>query len=126
MSRNKGIAKPDLFSHDRFCPTSFEIAALWSIAVLEGTLKLPSAEKQKEDAIAELAWMQERTGGKHSHGTNLVPFSLHNIDDMLKDLNVGIGIWPTLVQWLLPVNPAKYTTIADQMLKKRLALKKEA
>ena len=110
----------------RFCPTSFEVAALWSIAVIEETLKLPPPEEQRANAKAELAWMRERTGGKHSHGTNLVPFSLHNIDDMLKDLNIGIGWWPTLQQWLLPVNPAKYTVIAEQMLKKRLATKKDA
>lgn len=87
-------------------------------------MSLPSPEEQKRSAIAELAWMQERTGGKHSRGTNLVPFSLHNIDDMLTDLGIGIGWWPTLQQWLLPVNPTKYTVIADQMLKKRLEFKK--
>ena len=108
------------YNSSLYCPTSFEVAALWTVAVMEGSLKLPSVEEQKKSAEAELAWMVERTRGKHSHGTNVVPFSLHNIDDMLKDLNIGIGGWNTFMQWLLPVNPATYSKLADKMLKQRL------
>ncbi len=35
--------------------------------------------------------MEERTEGKHARGTNIIPFSLHNIDEMLSDLDTGIG-----------------------------------
>lgn len=108
------------YNSSLFCPTSFEVATLWSIGVMEGSLKLPSQEKQRAAAREELAWMAERTRGKHSHGTNVVPFSLHNIDDMLSDLNVGIGFWGTARQWLLPVKPTAYSKIATKLLSLRL------
>ena len=113
------------YNSSLFCPTSFEVAALWVIAILEGTLELPSVEEQRQRARAELDWMQDRTRGKHSRGTNVVPFSLHNIDDMLGDLNLDISRWSTLTQWLLPVNPSSYRFLAEKMLKKRLQVRKD-
>ena len=34
------------------------------------------------------AWpgWQERTEGKHARGTNVIPFSMHNIDEMLDEV----------------------------------------
>lgn len=110
------------YNSSLFCPTSFEVAALWSIAVLEGSLKLPSPEAQRESAQTEFEWMRERTKGKHSHGTNVVPFSLHNIDDMLKDLSTNISPWALFKQWLLPVDPSAYQHLAEDMLRKRLSV----
>lgn len=108
------------YNSSLFCPTSFEVATLWCISVMEESITLPPVEEQKRAAQEELAWMKERTRGKHSRGTNVVPFSLHNIDDMLSDLKIGIGFWETARQWLLPVKPAAYSVIAEDLLKERL------
>lgn len=108
------------YNSSLFCPTSFEVATLWCIAVMENSILLPDVETQKKAAQEELDWMKERTRGKHSRGTNVVPFSLHNIDDMLSDLHIGIGFFETARQWLLPVKPAAYSVLAEKMLKQRL------
>lgn len=66
-----------------------------------------------------LAWMEERTCGHHARGTSIIPFSMHNIDEMLDDLGVNIGKATKALQWLLPVNPKSYRNITKK-LKKRL------
>lgn len=90
------------YNSSLFCPTSFEVATLWCISVMEGSLQLPSTQEQIKASQEELDWMKERTRGKHSKGTNVVPFSLHNIDEMLTDLHIGIGFVETARQWLTP------------------------
>lgn len=108
------------YNSSLFCPTSFEVATLWCISVMEDSITLPPVEEQKRRSQEELDWMKERTRGKHSKGTNVVPFSLHNIDDMLSDLKVSIGWLETARQWLLPVKPAAYSIIAERLLAERM------
>jgi len=108
------------YNSSLFCPTSFEVATLWCISVMEDSITLPSVSEQKRRSQEELNWMKERTRGKHSKGTNVVPFSLHNIDDMLSDLKINIGWLETARQWLLPVKPAAYSIIAEHLLAERL------
>ncbi|MEV0724966.1 hypothetical protein AB0I37_19575 [Micromonospora purpureochromogenes] len=38
-----------------------------------------------------LAWMTARTSGKHARGTNIIPFSMHNIDEVLDELGLNLG-----------------------------------
>merc|ERR1711939_433117 len=111
------------YNSSLFCPTSSETAALWVVADLDGAILLPSKEAQKADALTHFNWLAERSRGKHSHGTNIVPFSLHNIDDILKDISIDISGWDWFKQWLLPVRPAAYSGLAEKMLKRRLQIK---
>lgn len=69
--------------------------------------------------------MDQRTDGKHAHGTNLVPFSLSNIDDMLGDLRLKLGWFAYLREWLLPVDPTAYKDLGRQ-LKARLTERRRA
>jgi hypothetical protein len=52
--------------------------------------------------------MEQRTNGHHSRGTNVIPFSMHNIDEMLGDLRIDVGARTRALQWLLPINPLAY------------------
>lgn len=108
------------YNSSLFCPTSFEVATLWVISVMENSITLPSTSEQKRRSQEELDWMKERTRGKHGKGTNVVPFSLHNIDDMLSDLKISIGWFETARQWLLPVKPAAYSVLAERLLAERM------
>jgi dimethylaniline monooxygenase (N-oxide forming) len=88
-----------------------EIGALWTAALLAGRIRLPPAAQRDVQIDARLAWMHHRTGGHHAHGTVIAPFNIHNIDEMLADLDVNIGPLTRALQWVLPVNPRSYRTV---------------
>ena len=88
-----------------------EIGALWTAALLAGRIRLPPAAERDAQIDARLAWMHHRTGGHHAHGTVVAPFNIHNIDEMLADLDVNIGPLTRALQWVLPVNPRSYRTV---------------
>jgi dimethylaniline monooxygenase (N-oxide forming) len=114
------------YNSSLFCATSSEVAALWIAAYLEGgILNLPSETEQSQKALARFQWLDERAHGKTAHGTNTVPFSLRPIDDMLKDLNLHLSTFDSLMQWLLPVNPSAYSRL-NAALKARIEAKHSA
>lgn len=117
------------FSSSLFCPTSSEAVALWIAAYLSrGSKMLPSANLSGEAQLValraraelDLQWLGERSNGNHARGTNVVPFSLHTIDELLADTGVKLGLWSRLKEWLLPINPSAYKNLAPR-LKQHLA-----
>jgi cation diffusion facilitator CzcD-associated flavoprotein CzcO len=102
-----------------FSPLSAEVGAIWIAAYLAGGVDLPAVEVRRELVADRLAWMEKRTEGKHARGTNIIPFSMHNIDETLDDLHVNVGRGTKLRQWLLPINPAVYRGTTER-LKARL------
>jgi hypothetical protein len=60
--------------------------------------------------------MEERTEGRHARGTNVIPFSMHNIDEMLSDLRLNVSPLTRAKQWLLPIDPANYRSITSALL----------
>ena len=109
------------YNSSLFCPTSSEAAAIWIVAYLDNQIQLPDLETQRHSAKTKLEWLESRSKGKHAHGTNLVPFSLHSIDDTLEDVGVNITSWARFRQWLLPVRPSDYTNLARALHQKRKA-----
>lgn len=106
------------YNSSLFCPTSSEAAALWISAHLAGLTHLPPEDEMLQAAKQKLAWLDARSNGKHAHGTNLVPFSLHSIDDTLKDVDLGLGTCATIRQWLLPVRPRDYAGLGARLGKR--------
>ena len=98
-----------------FSPLSAEVAALWIAALLGRDLPLPSLDDRRADVRRRLVWMNRRTQGKHAHGTNVVPFSMHNIDEMLGDLGLDVPRSVRLKQWLVPVDPSPYADVAARL-----------
>ncbi|MBC7202993.1 MAG: NAD(P)/FAD-dependent oxidoreductase, partial [Pusillimonas sp.] len=72
-----------------YSPLSAEVAALWIATHLMGGLNLPALEERREHVQRRLKWMEERTEGKHARGTNIIPFSMHNVDGRLGGGGVG-------------------------------------
>jgi glycine/D-amino acid oxidase-like deaminating enzyme len=91
-----------------FSPLSAELAALWIAVFLGGGIELPPVEQQRAEIQERMRWMEQRTGGHHARGTNVIPFSMHNIDEMLEDIGINVGARERLRQWLLPINPLAY------------------
>ncbi|MGW0358392.1 flavin-containing monooxygenase [Nocardia nova] len=104
---------PNLFfvgySSSLVSPIAAEASAMWVVDYLAGGgTGLPSAEHRREFARRRLNWMIERTEGKQARGTNIIPFSIRHVDEILDEIGVNIGPVARLRQWLLPVKPAAY------------------
>jgi cation diffusion facilitator CzcD-associated flavoprotein CzcO len=101
-----------------YSPLSAEMGAIWIAAYLRGALKLPSELEQIEATDLRLRWMEERTEGKHARGTNIIPFSMHQIDELLNDLNLSIGLMQRFMEWQLPIKPKSYARVAKELHKR--------
>jgi cation diffusion facilitator CzcD-associated flavoprotein CzcO len=109
------------YNSSLFSPLSAEAGAIWIAAYLAGTIDLPPVEERRRQVAERVAWMQERTGGKHARGTNVIPFSMHQIDETLDEAGVNIGSGVRTMQWLLPIEPSVYKNLVPR-LKERIAL----
>jgi hypothetical protein len=101
-----------------FSQLNCEMGALWLAANIMGDINLPDDDAMNEQIAARLVWMEKRTEGKHSKGTNIIPFSVHNIDELLGDLNVQLSSFTRFNQWLLPVNPKDYAKLTRKVIKR--------
>jgi cation diffusion facilitator CzcD-associated flavoprotein CzcO len=98
-----------------FSPLNAEMAAVWLAALLGGALELPDTEAMRAHVTAQLAFMDDATDTHHSHGTKIIPFSLHNVDEVLGDLGLDVGRAAKLKQWLGPVDPGAYRGVAPRL-----------
>ena len=105
-----------------FSPLSAEIAALWIANLLMGGMTLPSPDQQRAHIDARVRWMEERTRGHHARGTNVIPFSMHNVDEMLDDIGIDVGPATRVRQWLLPIDPRAYRKVTERLLERQAAL----
>ncbi|MEQ8800888.1 flavin-containing monooxygenase [Haliea sp.] len=101
-----------------FSQLNCEIAALWLADYLEGGIELPSLEVQNDYADRKLAWMEARTDGKHSKGTNIIPFSIHHIDELLDDMNMNLAVSTRIKQWLSALDPGDYAHLLPALQRK--------
>ena len=103
-----------------FSPLSAEIAALWIATYLDGGLGLPSPEVMEELTRSRLAWMAERTDGRHAKGANIIPFSMRQIDDLLADMGLRISMLQRLREWIRPIRPGDYHWVKKCLLDRRV------
>ena len=129
---HRGIAPLDVphlsfagYSSSFFSPLSAEMAAVWIGHHLIGAHELPPRDPATARIDERLAWMQERTDGRHSRGTNVIPFSMHAIDEVLDDLGLNIGPARRALQWLLPVDPGAYRSVLPALVARQAALHPE-
>ncbi|MEU4364773.1 NAD(P)/FAD-dependent oxidoreductase [Promicromonospora sp. NPDC023987] len=108
------------YNSSLFSPLSAEAGAIWIAAYLAGTVDLPPLEERRKQVAGRVAWMEKRTGGKHARGTNVIPFSMHQIDETLDEAGVNIGSGVRTMQWLLPIEPSVYKNVVPR-LKERIA-----
>ncbi|MET0134023.1 MAG: NAD(P)/FAD-dependent oxidoreductase [Kibdelosporangium sp.] len=100
-----------------FSPLNAEMAAIWIAADLADTVRLPDPETMRQAVVEQLAFMDSATDRHHCRGTKIIPFSMHNVDEVLGDLDVNIKARVRASHWLNPINPAAYRGIAAAVLK---------
>jgi cation diffusion facilitator CzcD-associated flavoprotein CzcO len=101
-----------------FSPLNAEMAAVWIAAHLAGAIKLPAPDALQRDVAGQLAFMDEAVDGHHCHGTKIIPFSMHNIDEILGDLDLNIPARTRASHWLNPITPRAYKDITPTLLKR--------
>lgn len=106
------------FNSSFFSQLNAEIGALWIAAYLADAVAMPTATEQNRTIDERLAWMEARTDGKHSKGTNIIPFSVHHIDELLSDLGVGVGRATHFAEWLRPIDPGDYAKLTPALLRR--------
>jgi cation diffusion facilitator CzcD-associated flavoprotein CzcO len=107
------------YNSSLFSPLSAEAGAIWIAAYLGGGLDLPPIEERRKHVAERVAWMEKRTRGKHARGTNVIPFSMHQIDETLDEAGVNISSRARAIQWLLPIEPSVYKNVVPR-LKERI------
>ena len=101
-----------------FCQLNAEMGAIWLAALLEGKLALPDEATMATQIDQRLAWMDERTEGKHCKGTNIVPFSIHHIDELLVDLGLPLPRGTRILQWLRTVRAEDFAPVWPRAVRK--------
>jgi cation diffusion facilitator CzcD-associated flavoprotein CzcO len=113
---------PDLYfngyNSSFFSPLNAEMAALWIAADIAGVVPLPEPAAMRAQVTEQLAFMDVATDTHHCHGGKIIPFSLHNVDEVLGDLGVNIGAGTRAWHWLMPVSPAAYRKVTPAVLAK--------
>lgn len=102
-----------------YSPLSAEVASLWTVAYLMGDITLPPLEERRSHVQKRLRWMKERTEGKHARGTNIIPFSMHNVDEMLNEMGLNVSALTRFKQWLTPANAKDYQSVTKVLLKRQ-------
>lgn len=99
-----------------FSPLNAEMAAVWIAADVAGAVDLPDEETMRRGVVEQLAFMDGATDAHHCRGTKIIPFSMHNVDEVLGDLGVDIPARVRASHWLNPVDPAAYRRITPAVL----------
>jgi hypothetical protein len=68
--------------------------------------------------VEQLAFMDIATDTHHCRGTKIIPFSMHNADEVLGDLDLNVNPLVRAAHWLGPVNPAAYRRLTPTLLKR--------
>lgn len=98
-----------------FSPLSAEMSAVWIGSYLAGQHTLPPGEEMRRTVRERVDWMEERTDGHSARGTFVVPFSVHNIDEVLDDVGLNVSPFTKVMQWLLPVRPGAYKKVTAKL-----------
>jgi hypothetical protein len=104
-----------------FSPLNAEMAAAWIAADLAGGLALPDTETMRRAVVDQLAFMDGATSGHHCRGTKIIPFSMHNVDEVLDDLQLNIPAATRAAHWLGPIKPHAYRNVTPKLVKRLAA-----
>ena len=116
----KPVSVPGLYfngyNSSFFSPLNAEMAAVWIAADLAGAVPLPSDGEMRRAIREQLAFMDVATDTHHCHGTKIIPFSMHNVDEVLGDLDATISPLVRASHWLNPIDPTAYARVTPTVL----------
>ncbi|HEV7652067.1 MAG TPA: NAD(P)/FAD-dependent oxidoreductase [Actinophytocola sp.] len=101
-----------------FSPLNAEMAAVWIAADLADEVPLPDDATMRRAVADQLSFMDEATDTHHCRGTKIIPFSMHNVDEVLGDLELNIPARVRAAHWLNPINPAAYRRVTPRLVRR--------
>ena len=101
-----------------FSQLNAEVGALWLVEYLAGRIQLPSKAEMNRQIDERLQWTEARTDGKHSKGTNIIPFSVHQMDELLNEIDLNLSAPKRFTQWLMPVTGSDYRNLNERLLRR--------
>jgi hypothetical protein len=104
-----------------FSPLNAEMAAVWIAADLAGAVPLPDTAAIRQAVTEQLAFMDVATSGHHCRGAKIIPFSMHNVDEVLGDLGLNISAGVRASHWINPINPAAYRRVTPALMRRLAA-----
>ncbi|MFD6162592.1 flavin-containing monooxygenase [Nocardia sp. NPDC060256] len=104
-----------------FSPLNAEMAAVWIAADLAGLLTLPDVATRRAAVNDQLEFLDSATDGHHCRGTKIIPFSMHNVDEVLGDVGLDIPAPVRAWHWLAPIDPAAYRRITPALIRRQQA-----
>ena len=99
-----------------FSPLNAEMAAVWIAAALADAVPLPDPVEMRRAVVDQLAFMDTATDRHHCRGTKIIPFSMHNVDEVLGDLDLDIKARVRASHWLNPIDPAAYRGVTPALV----------
>jgi hypothetical protein len=99
-----------------FSPLNAEMAAVWIAAHLAGAVPVPDPAAMRGAVVEQLAFMDVATNRHHCHGGKIIPYSLHNVDEVLDDLDLNIPARVRFSHWINPVDPGAYRGVMPALL----------
>lgn len=87
-------------------------------ADLAEAVALPGPEAMRRAVVEQLAFMDGATDTYHCRDTKIIPFSMHNVDEVLADLDLNIGATVRASHWLGAVDPAAYRRMTPSLLRR--------
>ncbi|MFD9738537.1 flavin-containing monooxygenase [Umezawaea sp. NPDC059074] len=99
-----------------FSPLNAEMAAVWIAAALADAVPLPDPAEMRRAVVDQLAFMDAATDRHHCRGTKIIPFSMHNVDEVLGDLDLDIKARVRASHWLNPIDPAAYRGVTPALV----------
>ncbi len=99
-----------------FSPLNAEMAAVWIAADVAGIVELPDDAAMRRAVVEQLEFMDDATDRHHCRGTKIIPFSMHNVDEVLGDLDLDIKARVRASHWLNPIDPAAYRGVTPALV----------
>ncbi|WNV89213.1 NAD(P)/FAD-dependent oxidoreductase [Umezawaea sp. Da 62-37] len=99
-----------------FSPLNAEMAAVWIAADIAGVVELPDDASMRRAVVEQLEFMDVATDRHHCRGTKIIPFSMHNVDEVLGDLGLEIPARVRASHWLNPIAPSAYRGVTPALV----------
>lgn len=98
-----------------------EVGSHWVARWFAGELRLPPREQVLTTVQARWQWLRENRPLGTMNGTCVVPFNLHHIDDLLRDLGARTVRRPfnRVAEWMMPLDPAWYAGLKAELDRSR-------
>ena len=125
---HRNLVHPDVprlafvgYNSSLYSQLTSEIGAHWATRWFMGEVRLPPREQVLGEMRARWEWLRENRPMGTASGTCIIPFNLHYVDDLLRDLGARTVRRPLnrVAEWMMPVDPGLYANLKAELDRNR-------